>query len=52
MAAALERVGVLDEVGVDADALRRTGRRPVLGGGREVGEVRARLPATEPARQP
>ena len=41
MAAALERSGVLDEAGVDADAVRRTGRFDVLGGGEPVGEIRA-----------
>lgn len=43
MAAALERLGVLDEAGVDADAVRRTGRHELLGGGRPVGEIRAVL---------
>lgn len=37
MAAALLRSGI------DTDAVRRTGRSPVLGGGREVGEIRAVL---------
>jgi len=41
MAAALERSGVLDEPGVDADAVRETGRVPLLGGGEPVGEIRA-----------
>ena len=41
MAAALERSGVVDEPGVDADAVRRTGRVPLLGGGQPVGEIRA-----------
>ncbi len=41
MAAALERSGVLDEPGVDADAVRATGRVPLLGGGEPVGEIRA-----------
>ncbi len=41
MAAALERMGVLDEPGVDADAVRRTGVVELLGGGRPVGEIRA-----------
>ncbi len=40
MAALLERQGVLDEPGVDGDAVRRTGRTPLLGGGRQVGEIR------------
>lgn len=44
MAALLERLGVLDEAGVDAEAVRATGRTPLLGGGVEVGEVRAVLP--------
>ena len=37
MAAALERSGVLDEPGVDADAVRRTGCVPLLGGGGRSG---------------
>jgi L-asparaginase II len=41
MAAALERSGVLDDAGVDADAVRRTGELVLLGGGRPVGEIRA-----------
>ena len=41
MAAALERSGVLDEPGVDAEAVRRTGRVELLGGGEPVGEIRA-----------
>jgi L-asparaginase II len=41
MAAALERSGVLDEPGVDADAVRRTGHVVLLGGGEPVGELRA-----------
>jgi L-asparaginase II len=41
MAAALERSGVLDLEGVDADAVRRTGELVLLGGGRPVGEIRA-----------
>ena len=41
MAAALERMGVSAEDGVDAAAVRRTGASPLLGGGRPVGEVRA-----------
>ena len=41
MAAALERSGVLDEPGVDADAVRRTGHVALLGGGEPVGEIRA-----------
>jgi L-asparaginase II len=41
MAAALERLGVPEEDGVDGDAVRRTGELPLLGGGRRVGEIRA-----------
>jgi len=41
MAAALERLGVPGEPGVDAAALRRTGVVELLGGGRPVGEIRA-----------
>jgi L-asparaginase II len=41
MAEALRRSGVLDEPGVDADAVRRTGAVPLLGGGEPVGEIRA-----------
>lgn len=41
MAAALERSGVLDLEGVDADAVRRTGSHVLLGGGEPVGEIRA-----------
>lgn len=41
MAAALERSGVLAEPGVDAAAVRSTGRFELLGGGRPVGEIRA-----------
>jgi L-asparaginase II len=44
MAEALRRSGVLDEPGVDVDAVRRTGVVELLGGGRPVGEVRAILP--------
>ena len=40
MAAALDRLGVLEEPGVDAEAIRVTGRHVVLGGGRPVGELR------------
>jgi len=46
MAAALERLGVLDLPGVDAAAVRATGRVTISGGGSVVGEVRPRLPAT------
>ncbi|QBR94529.1 asparaginase [Nocardioides euryhalodurans] len=41
MAAALERSGVLDDPAVDAEAVRRTGRFALLGGGEPVGEIRA-----------
>ena len=41
MAAALDRSGILEEPGVDADAVRRTGVVPLLGGGEPVGEIRA-----------
>lgn len=41
MAAALERAGVTGSDGVDADAVRATGRVEVLGAGRPVGEIRA-----------
>ena len=41
MAAALERSGLLDEPGVDAEAVRRTGALELLGGGRPVGVIRA-----------
>ena len=41
MAEALRRSGVLDEPGVDADAVRRTGLVELLGGGRPVGVIRA-----------
>ena len=41
MAAVLQRLGVLAEPGVDADAVAETGRRDLLGGGRPVGSVRA-----------
>ena len=43
MAAALERSGVLEIDGVDAEAVRRTGVHTLLGGGQPVGEIRARL---------
>ena len=43
MAAALERSGVLDLAGVDAEAVRRTGAHVLLGGGVPVGEIRAAL---------
>lgn len=41
MAAALQRLGVLDLPGIDADAVRRTGTLALLGGGQPVGEIRA-----------
>ena len=41
MAEALRRSGVLEEPGVDAAAVRRTGVVELLGGGRPVGEIRA-----------
>jgi L-asparaginase II len=41
MAAALERLGVPGEDGVDADAVRRTGVVELLGGGSPVGALRA-----------
>jgi L-asparaginase II len=40
MAAALRRMGVDREAGVDGDAVRATGVVPLLGGGRPVGEIR------------
>jgi L-asparaginase II len=40
MAALLERLGVTAEEGVDAEAVRRSGAQPLLGGGRPVGEIR------------
>ena len=41
MAEALRRSGLLDEPGVDADAVNETGRHALLGGGHPVGEIRA-----------
>ena len=41
MAALLEHEGVTGEQGVDGEAVRRTGRSPLLGGGKPVGEIRA-----------
>jgi len=41
MAAALDRLGIPDEPGVDGAAVRRTGVLELLGGGRPVGEIRA-----------
>jgi L-asparaginase II len=43
MAAALERLGVSEEAGVDGEAVRRTGVAELLGGGRPVGSVRSVL---------
>jgi len=43
MAAALERSGVLDLAGVDAEAVRATGVHTLLGGGQPVGVIRACL---------
>jgi len=40
MAAALERAGVLSEPGVDAEAVRATGRHVLRGGGEPVGAIR------------
>ena len=40
-AEALRRSGGLEEDGVDAEAVRSTGRFELLGGGRPVGEIRA-----------
>ncbi len=40
MVALLERLGVTAEEGVDAEAVRRSGAQPLLGGGRPVGEIR------------
>ena len=44
MAALLEGIGVTEEPWVDGDAVRRTGRSVLLGGGRPVGEIRAVAP--------
>ena len=41
MAEALRRSGLLDEDGVDAEAVTTTGRHVLLGGGLPVGEIRA-----------
>jgi L-asparaginase II len=43
MSAALDRMGVTSEPGVDADAVRATGTHVLLGGGRPVGSIRALL---------
>lgn len=43
MAAALRRLGVDQQPGVDADALNATGSVPVCGGGQRVGELRSTL---------
>ena len=40
MAAALQRMGVDREPGIDGDALRETGEHPLLGGGEPVGLIR------------
>jgi hypothetical protein len=40
MAAALQRMGVMEEDAVDGEALRATGVVPLLGGGEPVGELR------------
>lgn len=50
MAEALRIMGVLDETGVDAAAVEETGRMPLLGGGRPVGEVRAAFDPDYPSR--
>jgi L-asparaginase II len=44
MAALLSRHGVDTAEGVDTEAVRATGRAPLLGGGGPVGEIRATLP--------
>ena len=44
MAALLSRHGVDTAAGVDTEAVRATGRAPLLGGGVPVGEIRATLP--------
>ena len=41
MAAALERLEITSVAGVDEEAVHATGRVPLLGGGRPVGEIRA-----------
>lgn len=41
MTAALARSGVLEEDGVDAEAVRRAGAAPLLGAGQPVGEIRS-----------
>src|SRR6476661_2557416 len=41
MAEALRRSGLLEEDGVDAEAVEATGRHTLLGGGLPVGEIRA-----------
>ena len=43
MAAALQKMGVDSEPGVDGVAVRATGFHPILGGGRAVGQIRALL---------
>lgn len=49
MTAVLQHCGVLDQPGVDGEAVRDAGRRVLSGGGETVGEVRAVL-AAEPFR--
>jgi L-asparaginase II len=49
MAAALERMGVTADVGVDADAVRRSGTEIVLGGGEPVGQLRVSWPDLSPS---
>jgi L-asparaginase II len=46
MAALLRRLGWDTGPGVDTDAVRRTGRAPLLGGETAVGEIRAVEPAS------
>ncbi len=41
MAEALRRSGLLEEEGVDAEAVLATGRHDLLGGGKPVGQIRA-----------
>lgn len=48
MAAALRRLGVAGEPGVDAAALEATGVAPLYGGGRPVGELRIAHPMLVP----
>ena len=46
--ALLRALGAGDDPAVEADTLAELARPPVLGGGRVVGEIRARLPLTGP----